>query len=146
MVFAVEGNIYDQSWVFSFNPIWGWDRNVFSKNWVNSWLLMPWLLITPSHQQPWYLLTFPRILQTEHQKGFNSSPPGQNGCHFADIFKSIFMNEKFCILILISLKFVPKGLIDYKSALVQVMAWRWIGDKPLPETMMTQCTAAYMRH
>ena len=35
-----------------------------------------------------------------------------------DIFKWIFMNEKFCILILISLKFVPKGLIENKSALV----------------------------
>ena len=42
----------------------------------------------------------------------NSSPPGQNGCHFADnIFRCIFVNEKFCILIKISLKFVPKGPI-----------------------------------
>ena len=32
---------------------------------------------------------------------------GQNGRHLADdIFKSIFMNEIFCILIRISLKFV----------------------------------------
>ena len=51
----------------------------------------------------------------------NSSLPGQNGCHFADnIFKCIFVNEKFCILIQISLKFVLKGEIDNKSALVQV--------------------------
>ena len=35
-----------------------------------------------------------------------------------DIFKSIF-NEGVWISITISLKFVPKGLIDYKSALVQ---------------------------
>ena len=36
----------------------------------------------------------------------NSSPPGQNGRHFADdILKYIFMNEKSCILI-------PKGPID----------------------------------
>ena len=34
----------------------------------------------------------------------NSSPPGQNVRRFAD---DIFMNEKFCILIKISLKFVP---------------------------------------
>ena len=34
---------------------------------------------------------------------FNSSPPGQNGHHFADdIFKCIFVNEKVCILIQIS--------------------------------------------
>ena len=40
---------------------------------------------------------------------FNSSPPGQNGCHFADdIFKCILMNKKFCISIQISLKFISE--------------------------------------
>ena len=43
----------------------------------------------------------------------NSSPPGQNGGHFTDdIFKCIFANEKFYILIKISLNFVPKCPID----------------------------------
>ena len=46
-----------------------------------------------------------------------------------DIFKSIF-NESVWISITISLKFVPKGPIDYKSALVQVMAWHRTGEKP----------------
>ena len=50
------------------------------------------------------------------------------------------------VLIRISLKFVPKGPIDNKSALVQVMAWRRTGDKPLPEPILTQFTDAYMRH
>ena len=36
----------------------------------------------------------------------------------------ICTNEKFCILNRISMTFVPKGLIDSKSALVQIMAWR----------------------
>ena len=77
----------------------------------------------------------------------NSSPPGLNGCHFADdTLKCIFMNEKFFILIRISLKFVPEGLINSKSALVQVMAWRRTGNKPLPEPMLTLFTDAYMRH
>ena len=50
---------------------------------------------------------------------FNSSPPGQNSRHFEDdIFKHIFLNEMFCILIQISLKFVPKGPNDKKSVLV----------------------------
>ena len=31
--------------------------------------------------------------------------------------------KNFCILIQISLKFVPKGQIDNKSALVQVITW-----------------------
>ena len=35
-----------------------------------------------------------------------------------DIFKCIFLNEKVKILIEISLKFVPKGLIDNNQALV----------------------------
>ena len=57
---------------------------------------------------------------------------GQNGRHFADdIFRRIFMNEKLCILIKISLKFVPKGPIDNNPAQVKIMAWRRIGDKPL---------------
>ena len=51
-----------------------------------------------------------------------------------DIFKSIF-NESVWITITISLKFVPKGPIDYKSALVQVMAWHRTGEKPLPESI-----------
>ena len=56
---------------------------------------------------------------------------------------SPFFNEKFCILIQISLKFVPKGPIDNKAALVQVMAWHLKGDKPLSEPMLTQFTEAY---
>ena len=75
---------------------------------------------------------------------FNSSLPEQNGRHFADdIFKCIFVNEKFGILIRISLKFVAKGPIGNKSALVQVMAWHRIGDKLFPELMPTQFTDAY---
>ena len=68
---------------------------------------------------------------------FYSSPPGQNGRHFADdIFRCIFMNEKLHILIEISLKFTHKGPIDNNPALVYIMAWRRIGDKPLSEPML----------
>ena len=75
----------------------------------------------------------------------NSSPHGQNGHHFADdIFKCISMNEVFCILIRISLKFVPKGVIGNKPALVLVMAWRRIGDRSSPEPMLTQLSDAYL--
>ena len=50
---------------------------------------------------------------------FNSSTPGQNGRHFADdIFRCIFVNEKFCILIKTSLKFALKCTIDNNRALV----------------------------
>ena len=82
-----------------------------------------------------------------HSQCVKRSSPGQNGRHFAaDISKCIFMNEMFCIWIRISMKFVPKRPIDNKSALVQVMAWRRTGDKPLPEPMLTQFTDTYMQH
>ena len=63
-----------------------------------------------------------------------------------DIFKCNFLNDDDRIPIQISLKFVPRGPIDNKLALVQEMAWRRTGDKPLPEPMITQFTDAYMRH
>ena len=63
-----------------------------------------------------------------------------------DNFKCIFANENDRIPIRISLKSVPRGPIDNKPALVQVMAWHRTGDKPLPEAMLTQFTDAYMRH
>ena len=48
-----------------------------------------------------------------------TEPPGQNGHQFADdIFICILMNEKVCILIKISSRFVPRGPIDINSALV----------------------------
>ena len=76
-----------------------------------------------------------------------SSPSEQYSHHLADdIFKSIFMNEKFCISIQISLKFVPKRPVDNKSELDQVMAWGWTGVKPLPGPILTQFTEAYTRH
>ena len=63
--------------------------------------------------------------------------PRQNGRHFADdVFKCIFLNENVWISLKISLKFVPKGLINNIPSLVQIMAWRRPGDKPLSEPMM----------
>ena len=63
--------------------------------------------------------------------------PKRNEQHFADdIFKRIFFNENIWISIKISLKFVPKGPINNISALVQIMAWRRSGGKPLSEPMM----------
>ena len=72
---------------------------------------------TPNRQ---YVIIWPNdglfywcIMCVTWHRWVNSSPPGQNGCHFSDDnFKCIIMNEKFCILIQISLNFVPKGPID----------------------------------
>ena len=68
----------------------------------------------------------------------NTLRPGENGRRFTDdIFTCIFVNEKFCILIEISLMFFPWGAIDNNPALVQMMASHWVGDKPLSETILT---------
>ena len=55
-------------------------------------------------------------------------------------------HEWFFFSIRFSLKFVPKGPIDNKPALAQVMAWRRIGDTPLSGAMLTRPTDVYMRH
>ena len=67
----------------------------------------------------------------------NTLRPRQHGRYVADdIFNCIFFNENIWILIQISLKFVPKGQFDNNPALVQIMAGRRLGDKPLSEPMM----------
>ena len=71
----------------------------------------------------------------------------KNGRHLADdIFRCIFVNEKICVMIKNSLKFVPMDSVDNNPALAQMMAWRRLGDKPWSEPMLTQSTDAYMRH
>ena len=53
----------------------------------------------------------------------------------ANTFKCIFLNENVWILIKISLKFVPKCPVNNIPALVQIVAWRRPGDKPLSEPL-----------
>ena len=68
---------------------------------------------------------------------FNTLRLRQNGRHFADdSFICIFLNENVSVSIKISLKFDPKGPNNNIPALVQIMAWRRPGDKPLSEAMM----------
>ena len=69
----------------------------------------------------------------------NSLRPRRKRRHYADaIFKCIFLNEKEWISLRISLKFVPKDRINNIPSLVQIMAWRRPGDKPLSEPMMVK--------
>ena len=73
----------------------------------------------------------------------NTLRPRQNGRHFADdIFKCICLNKNVWIPIKISMKFVPKGPINNIPTLVQIMAWRRLGDKPfiVSEPMMVSLT------
>ena len=72
-----------------------------------------------------------------HPSYVNTLRPRQNGRHFPDvIFKCIFLNEDVWILIKISLNFFPGGPNNNFPALVQIIAWRRPGDKPLSELMM----------
>ena len=68
----------------------------------------------------------------------NTLRPRKNDHHFQDIFKCIFLNENIWISIKISLKFVPNDLIKNIPALLQMMAWRRSGDKPLSERMVVR--------
>ena len=73
----------------------------------------------------------------------NTIRPRQDGCYFADgVLKCIFYNENVWISLKISLRFVPKGLINNIPALVQIMAWRRPGDKPLSEPMLLLYSAS----
>ena len=55
-------------------------------------------------------------------------------------FQMHFLAKKVCILILISLKFVPMHPVVNKLALVCVMAWQLLGDKPF----QYQCWSRYL--
>ena len=67
----------------------------------------------------------------------NTFTPRQNGRHFADdVFKWIFVSGNVWISIKIWLKFAPKGPMYNISVLVQIMAWRRSGDRPLSEPMI----------
>ena len=86
-----------------------------------------------------------------HKVWITTLRPRQNWRHFTDdIFKCNFLNENAWILIKIPLNFVPKGLINNIPVLVQIMAWRHSGDKPLSEPMIfslrtgPQCVTMYM--
>ena len=74
---------------------------------------------------------------TSYHEELNTLRPNQNGRHFPDnSFRCIFLNENVWISIKISLKFVPKGPIANNPALVQIIAWRRTGDKPLSEPIL----------
>ena len=89
-----------------------------------------------------YLLWWPdRVHITHREHGWhaanNTLRQRQNGLHFADdMFRYMFLNEKLCVLIKTSPKFVPKGPIKNNPKLVYIMAWPWNRDKALSEPVM----------
>ena len=74
------------------------------------------------------------VMHNMSESIINTLRPRQNGRHLPDdIFKCMFSNDNIWISIKFSLKSVTKGPINNIPALVQIMAWRWPGDKPLSE-------------
>ena len=96
--------------------------------WKMVFILRPWSLVSEVHIafRRWHnIMYLCGLTVISHSSTLRSR---QNGRHFADIFKCIFVNENVEILIKIPLKFVQKGPIDNISALVQIMAWRRTND------------------
>ena len=85
--------------------------------------------------QCWPRFMFPYGVSRTQWVNGTTLRPEQNGWHLADnIFKCISFKEIFSFFIWfytfwIYLKFVPVDLIDNKSTLALVMAWRWTGNK-----------------
>ena len=63
-----------------------------------------------------------------------------------DIFKCIFLNKNFCILIQNSTKCVPEGPVDNRLTLIQVMAWHPICNKSVPMMIKLCCHMASLDH
>ena len=74
----------------------------------------------------------PQLRRVYVMTGHWTDQNGKNSVN--NIFIYFFKKEKFCILIKV------KSPVDKYISTVQVMAWHWAGDQPLPEPMLTQCT------
>ena len=100
-------------------------KSYWTKAWLKAWFGRMLSIISP------------RIAYLHDSDIINTLRRRWNYHNFADeIFKCISVNENVWISIKISLKFVTKVLINDTPALVQKMAWRRSGDKPLSELMM----------
>ena len=80
-----------------------------------------------------------------HLNGWvNNREAGDLRRHHAHLWRhcnEMHFTQRKCMYVKVNFtELVPNGSVDNNSALVQVTAWHQIGDKPLPEPMITQCT------
>ena len=100
-------------------------------NWFHIWHCMLTL-----HTRIWCWYRSVSSTTNSRYQWVNTVRPRQDSRYDAyDVLKCIFLNENVWMLLQIPLKFVPKGPINNIPALVQIMAWRRPGDKPLSEPM-----------
>ena len=117
---SLWGEFTGDRWIHRTNGQW---RGKYIHLMTSSWFA----------QYNWRNIGYLRLPETH----LNTLRPGQDGRYIPDdIFECIFFNENVKISIKISLKFVLKGPINIIPALVQIMAWRRPGDKPLSEPIM----------
>ena len=110
-------------------PIFKWVA-VISQKWEDTRIVV--ITMTAMRSAHVYRLW----LVADNMADIKTLRPRQNGCHFPNgIFKRIFSEFKMCKF---PQKFVPKGPMNNMPALVQIMAWRRTGDKPLSEPMMVR--------
>ena len=127
--FALAG---DRSYNRNLNMLW-WTFSWTSRNLVDSFSTF----LDTIQRLPSCCLLCYCVIHFYTSISINSLRLIRNRRHFADyIFKYIFLNENVWISIKVLLKFDPKGPINNIPALVQIMAWRRPGDKPLSEPMM----------
>ena len=110
--------------------------------WCNS-AMVRWF--TSWHQElcSWYFISLENSQSRPYAiyKGFqclvNVTLYSYCGHHFTeDIVRSIFNNEKHCVLIKTSIKFVPKNSFNNDPALVYIMTPHQTGTSLLSEVMM----------
>ena len=106
--------------------------------WDDASLPLRWSLIWSHHES---ISNAIWCWDDQYGKCVNSSPPGETGQHFEDnIFRCIFVNEKFCILIAISLNFsfvrvqLTITQLRLNNSLVPNRRWAiiWYSVDPIP--------------
>ena len=122
-------------WIFTYIYFWRCVFSYESETCTASYFLVSVLMLNQSILEG--VETFGAHRNVVWVTFLNTLRPRQNGRHLPDdIFKCIFVNGNIWISIKISLKIVPEVLINNIPALVQIMAWRRPGDKPLSEPML----------
>ena len=113
-------------------PTWRWRARLWRTRANIIWQpRTSWAAPPPNLTSQW------SVSERNHWLQFDTLRPKQNCRHFTDdIFTCIFLNENMLISLKISLKFVSKVRINNITAVVQIMAWRRPGGKPLSEPMM----------
>ena len=127
-------------WIFIFYDFWSlwydtgtWNPSSWRQGHIDVIYSMPWLLMSWQHMEPGHQ-QYDIYLPLPEYSCFNTLRLRQNSRHFADdTLKHIFFNENVKILLKVSLKLVPRGPINNIPSLVQIMAWRLPGNKPLSE-------------